>query len=207
MIYSSQIHQLEKENQTYKFLFDINYMIIFSWIEGEGNIIDSDNEITINENNRNYITYAKNDLSLNNNNLTFHSELRSKIPYNDMEELIIGNIFSGIYEKKEFPRFYYFNNFNNDEIDINIYIRETGETNNNLNINTNFSIKAFIVENKNLQKRVKGESIDLVNKIEGIYDAFTKNGFINITKEEMESIKDIEQKSVLLQLFSNNFEI
>ena len=208
-IYSSQIYQINNIKKTLKIMMTDIFSLMFNWICGNGyiDVITNENEdLTIN-NGRNFkakpllISLDKvNNIAFRSSSIfIFYLKFKYIMKNKGVEELAYGEVINELIINKQFPLYYYIKNTENM---TNIIFREL-----NYNINEmrkiNYNIEAYILEYENIEKIMKGEYIQqLEKKFESSYDAVSKISHLKINET------NTYNKYILIKINNkNNFVI
>ena len=193
-IYSSQIYQLNginnfNKNKTFKFSLPKTFSFIFTHIYGVGSLDFKDkniSEVFLSSNLKEKpffysLSYINEVEMKTDNNFIFKIKLSNIIQNNKISELFYGESMNEILINKQFPFFYYirYDKF----IDVNFRLINNDEIiTPGFNKTTIFNIEGYILKYKSLEKKLKGEYIELENPTKGYYEPFTKTGILQINK-------------------------
>ena len=204
-IYSSQMHQLkglksEIIPKTFKFSLPKTFSFIITFIHGAGALKFEDKNMDTVYFSSNlkgqpffYSLFDVNNLKIipkdrKNINFMCKTELDNIIRNNGIRELTVGEPMNEIIINKQIPFFYYIKY--NKNIDINFRLINNDEIiSPSGNETTNFDIEGYILEYKYIEKKLKGEYIELKKPTKGYYDLVAKTGLFQINEESNENDK------------------
>ena len=205
-IYSSQIIQLNyKINKTLFFSSKYDYSLILTRINGSG-IINLDNgmKLSLGVNFKEYPIFIPltntNIIKLttsNKNGLLFYVKLNYLMQNNGVGEIIYGELMNEIIINKQFPIFYYMK-YNNKE-KMNINFRIINYEGKDIIKPSNFSIEGYILKYEYIEKKMRGEFIQLENPIKGRYDIYTETGLLQINNPNIN-----DERHILLKIEGGN---
>jgi hypothetical protein len=203
-IYSSQMHQLKAIKKydiipkTFKFSLPKTFSFIITFIHGAGAVEFEENEmdtVYLTSNLKGqpffYSLFDVNNLKIfplkrKFINFICKTELINIIKNNGVRELTVGEPMNEIIINKQIPFFYYIKY--NKNIVINFRLINNGEIiSPSGNETTNFDIEGYILEYKYIEKKLKGEYIELKKPIKGYYDLVAKTGLFQINEENNEN--------------------
>ena len=204
-IYSSQMHQLkgfksEIIPKTFKFSLPKTFSFIITFIHGAGALEFEDKNMATVYFSSNlkgqpffYSLFDVNNLKIipkerKSINFMCKTELDNIIRNNGIRELTVGEPMNEIIINKQIPFFYYIKY--NRNIDINFRLINNDEIiSPSGNETTNFDIDGHILEYKYIEKKLKGEYIELKKPTKGYYDLVAKTGLFQINEESNENNK------------------
>ena len=207
-VYSPQIFNI-RNNDSFIFSFLSNYYYSLKWINGKGEMKDSNSTFAskMDKNDEGKYYYSSS-LSNIEQKITFINTedfcLYSKLNYNFESDFIIeiksGELISEIFNEKNFPIYFFYKLNQSTSYEINFRII------NNNNFLANYSIGGMFVDIEKIKAIKRGEYLEFKNEIEAKYDSYSYNGLLEIyedyiTKDNDYIVIKIEQ---LNEKFSNN---
>ena len=120
------------------------------------------------------------DIETNTNEFTYYIQLIPSLNIVELEELKQGKPLIKFMNKTSFPLYYYYKILDQEYININVNIRFNED---NKTENYNYSIKGYIIDEDTINKKMKGEFIEIPTPYEGNYSDAYGIAFLQINQQ------------------------